>query len=171
MIAAPSDHDRLSAKLWIVSLFDRGVERVHVHMNDLAKGSRGLSGDYVLGVGCCYRSAMSVPEILARTCLIPDAIKDRQNEGWRKPGQDERMPVPLIAAISMGLAAQGFNPGFPLRLTPSSAPSHLAIPPPKRVTYYCAQLRRMRHSAALNPASSSCFIEEQPNVLPAACTP
>jgi hypothetical protein len=42
-IAAPSDQDRLSAKLWIVSLFDGGIESVHVHMNHLAiGGSKGL---------------------------------------------------------------------------------------------------------------------------------
>ena len=30
---------------------------IHVHMKDFAKKSRSIIGDYVLGVGCCHRSA------------------------------------------------------------------------------------------------------------------
>src|SRR5260370_39766677 len=35
-VAFPSDNNRFAAQMRIVALFDRSVERVHVHMNELS---------------------------------------------------------------------------------------------------------------------------------------
>ncbi len=40
-VAAPGDDDRFAAQLWVVPLFDGGVEGVHVDVNDLAGGHLG----------------------------------------------------------------------------------------------------------------------------------
>jgi hypothetical protein len=37
-VAAPGNDDRFPAKVWVVALFDGGIEGVHVDMNDLAVG-------------------------------------------------------------------------------------------------------------------------------------
>src|SRR5580698_9271472 len=39
-IAPPGNDDRLAAKIWVIALLHRRIERIHVDVNDLADGHR-----------------------------------------------------------------------------------------------------------------------------------
>jgi hypothetical protein len=43
---APADRHRLAAKRGVVALFDAGVERIHVDMDDLALAGRNGRGRF-----------------------------------------------------------------------------------------------------------------------------
>jgi hypothetical protein len=51
--AAPHDHDRLATKLWIIALFYRSVEGVHIDMHDLGKGRELFSATTCWALDAC----------------------------------------------------------------------------------------------------------------------